>query len=240
MLMPGTVHDVMVPSGDTPLRAYVATPPVGDGPWPGVVVVHDVFGLTDVTREHADHLAAAGYVAVAPDLYTRGGMVRCVRSTFRALFSRQGRAMDDLDAVRAWVLDRPDTTGRVGIIGFCMGGGFALATVDRGYDASAPNYGPLPKDLDDLVGGACPVVASYGAKDRGLRHAAGTLEAALSDAGVAHDVKEYAEAGHSFMDRLPLGPLGPVARIGGFAYHQTSAADAWDRILRFFATHLAA
>jgi carboxymethylenebutenolidase len=203
-----------------------------------VVVVHDVFGLTDVTREHADHLAAAGYVAVAPDLYTRGGMVRCVQATFRSLLARQGRALDDLDAVRDWARSRPDTTDKVGIIGFCMGGGFCLATVDRGFDASAPNYGPLPKDLDGVLGGACPVVASYGAKDRGLRHAAATLEDKLTAAGVAHDVKEYPDAGHSFMDRLPLGPLGPFARISGFSYDQASAADAWGRILRFFGEHL--
>lgn len=83
--------DLAVPVGDTDLPAYLALPPVGTGPWPAVVVVHDAFGLTDHTREHADRLAAAGYVAVVPDLYGRGSAARCVRQTFRELGARRGR-----------------------------------------------------------------------------------------------------------------------------------------------------
>jgi len=81
-------------------------------------------------------------------------------------------------------------------------------------------------------------VGSYGAKDRALRGVAAELDAALTDAGVVHDVKEYAEAGHSFLNRHGLGPLSVVERVGGFNYHQASAEDAWGRILRFFDQHL--
>jgi carboxymethylenebutenolidase len=209
-------------------------PPVGDGPWPGVVVLHEIFGLTDDIRQQADRLAAAGYLAVAPDLYSAGGAPRCLKATFSALSRREGPAFDDLEAVRAWLASREACTGKVGVVGFCIGGAFALLLATRGFDASAPNYGPLPKDPTAALAGACPVVASYGAKDRGLRGTAAKLEGVLTELGVEHDVKEYADAGHSFLNRHNLGPLTVLERVGGFSYHEPSAEDAWSRILRFF------
>jgi carboxymethylenebutenolidase len=230
--------DVTLPGG---IPAHLATPPVGDGPWPGVVVLHEAFGLNDDIREHAGRLAAAGYLALAPDLFRGQGMRRCLLSTFRALRAEQGRPFDDIDAVRRELAGRDDCTGRVGVIGFCMGGGFALVTAARGFDAAAPNYSPLPKDLDATLRGACPMVASYGARDRELPGAAPKVKAALERAGVVHDVKEYPGAGHSFFSRMNGGPLNPLLRVTlGVGFHQPSAEDAWGRILRFFDAHLGA
>jgi carboxymethylenebutenolidase len=232
------VPDLDIPAPDTDLAAYLAVPPTGQGPWPAVVLIHDAFGMTDVARDHADRLAVAGYLTVAPDLYTRGGFVRCVQATMKAVMAQRGRAFDDIELVRRWVLERPDTTDKVGIIGFCMGGGFALATASTGFAAAAPNYGLTPKDLDAALSEACPIVASYGKRDRGLPGAAATLEAELRTRGITHDVKEYPDAGHSFLDRLNVGPLTPLMRVAGLGYHHPSAEDAWGRILRFFAEHL--
>ena len=154
--------DTTIPAADgTPLKAYLAVPAEA-GPRPGVVVIQDAFGLTRPIRAHVDRLASYGYLAVAPDLYTRGGMLRCVRATFRSVFSGQGRAYDDIESSRRWLLGRDDCSGRVGVIGFCMGGGFALMTAGRGFDASAPNYGLLPKDLDAALSGACTWLFSSG------------------------------------------------------------------------------
>jgi carboxymethylenebutenolidase len=232
--------ETMVPEGVSAphLRAYLAVPPVAKPPWHGVVVVHDGLGLTDDVRQQADRLAAAGYLAVAPDLFTAGGALRCLRTTMRTLSRGEGDAFGDIEATREWLTARPDCTGRVGVIGFCMGGGFALLAAPRGFDVAAPNYSPLPADLESALRGACPVVASYGARDRTLPGAAAKVQAVLTEIGVAHDVKEYPTAGHSFMNRINAGPLSVLARVGGFGYDHPSAEDAWTRILRFFDTHL--
>lgn len=225
---------------DTDLPAHVVAPPTGTGPWPGVVVVHELLGLTDDIREITARFAAAGFVAVAPDLFADGGARHCLVATFKALSSGRGKAFDDLEAARRWVAGRADCTGRVGIAGFCMGGGFALMSAGRGFGAASSNYGPLPGELDGALRGGCPVVGSYGARDRGLEGAAAKLGDALERVGVEHDVKEYPDAGHSFMNRHNLGPLGPVLRVGGVGFHQPSSEDAWRRILRFFDDHLGA
>jgi len=225
--------------GSQPLTGYWATPS-GQGPWPGVVMVHEAFGLDDVMRRQADRLAAAGYLTVAPDLFSAGGARRCLVSTLRAVSSGQGRAYADIEAARGWLLESQLCTGKVGIIGFCMGGGFALMTASRGYGAAAANYGQLPKDLDAALQGACPVVASYGGRDVTLRGAAGKLEAALTRAAIEHDVKEYPPAGHAFLNDGPAGPrpLQPLFKVMNVGPEPRSAADAWSRIEAFFAEHL--
>lgn len=225
--------------GSQPLHGHLARP-AGEGPWPGVVLVHEAWGLDDVMRRHADRLAAAGYLTLAVDLFSAGGARRCLVSTMRAALSGRGRAYTDIETARTWLTGSPDCTGRTGVIGFCMGGAFALLTASTGFDASAVNYGPLPRDLDAAVEGACPVVGSYGGRDPALRGAAATLDAALTRAGVVHDVEEYPNASHSFLNDAENGPrvLRPLFRVAGMGPEPVAAADAWRRIEAFFAEHL--
>jgi carboxymethylenebutenolidase len=233
--------EIRVPGGVTApeLHAHLAVPPVGDGPWPGVVVLHESFGLNDDIRQQADRMASAGYLALALDLYSAGGMARCLRATFRSLLSGRGGALGDIEAGRAHLAAREDCTGKVGVLGFCMGGGFALLTAPS-FDVAGVNYGALPKEMDEALSGACPVVASYGAKDRLLPgRPARELDAALARQGVDRDVKEYPDAGHSFLNRHPFGPGGALLRVAGIGYDGPAAEDAWGRILSFFEARLA-
>jgi carboxymethylenebutenolidase len=225
--------------GSRNLRGYLMKPS-GAAPWPGVVMLHEAFGLDAVMRRQAERLAAAGYLTLAVDLFSAGGAVRCLVSTMRALITGHGRAFADIEAAREWLVQSPECTDRIGVIGFCMGGGFALLTAGSGFEVASVNYGSLPRDLDAAVAAACPIVASYGGRDRTLRNAASKLEEALTKAGIVHDVKEYSTAGHAFLNDAETGPrvLRPLLRVAGMGPEPAAAADAWHRIEDFFAHHL--
>jgi carboxymethylenebutenolidase len=220
------------------LKGYLATPQ-GKGPWPGVVVLHDIFGMTHVTRSHADWLAKEGFLAVAPDLFSWGGRIRCIRSLMADLAAQKGPSFDDVDAIRQWLVDRQDCTGKTGVIGFCASGGFAiLLAVGHGFSAVAPNYGHIPDDIDAFLNGACPMVASFGASDWMVpKGTAARLEGALEQRKIEHDIKQYPGVGHAFLDDYK-GPMRVLCVVLRASYKDKEAADARNRIRAFFARHL--
>ena len=204
----------------------------------GVVVIHEAFGLTDGIRQHADRLAAAGYLAFAPDLYLGKSWVRCIRGAIQQLRAESGPAVTALEAARAWLASRPDCSGKTGVIGFCMGGGFALLCAPRdGFAAVSVNYGEVPPTPEHALESACPVVGSYGGRDPMGVEPPKRLDRALTALGVPHDIKIYPGGRAPLHEQAPSlpSPRWPTARTG---YQEEAAEDSWRRILEFFGEHL--
>ncbi len=216
--------------------------PDGQGPHPGVLVIHELWGLTEDIERICKRFADAGYAALAPELYGPGRRPVCIARAVRDLTRAEGeqglgRAAEALRALR----ERPEVDAeRTAAIGFCMGGGFALLLGAReGLRATSVNYGRVPEEPARLDG-LCPVVAGYGGRDRQLLPHAERLRRFLEDRGVEHDVKLYPEAGHSFMnDSLPAPVARALRPLATIEYRPEDAEDAWRRILAFFADHLA-
>src|ERR1700754_3682504 len=182
---------IEIDTPDGPIDALLSIPP-GDGPWPGVVVIHDAFGHGADKQSTNDRIAQAGYVTLTPNMYARGGRIRCISRVMRELMTQRGRALDDILAARDHLQARPDCSGQVGIAGFCMGGQFALVMSPKGFGASAPFYGaPLPRHLNDTLQGACPIVASFGARDPLGKKAPAQLQKAVDEKGITADIEVY-------------------------------------------------
>ncbi len=236
-------NDVSLPvAGGRSLRAALALPR-GEGAHPGMIVLHEAFGLNDDIRRITRRFATEGYAALAPDLYSFGNRALCLtRVVMESMIWNGKGALDHIEETRRYLAARPDVDAeKIGVVGFCMGGGFALAFATKGrVGAAGVNYGAVPRDRGRLQG-ACPVVASYGGLDKLFASHATRLRVYLESLGIPHDVNVYPDSGHSFlsydnkpawMQRIPLPDPMHVE------YNERDAADAWERMLTFFADHL--
>src|SRR5438128_4296942 len=208
---------------------YVALPD-GNDPHPGVVVIHEAYGLNDNIKDICHRFAGSGYAALAVDLFTSRNralcMARYMAGMLRGSLERAG--IGDLEAALGHLAAMPEVDPeRIGAIGFCMGGGFAIAwacTDDR-LKAIAPFYAANPKPID-AVSRLCPVVGSYPEKD--FSSSAGrALDEALVRYKIDHDIKIYPGARHSFFNDR------------GRAFNKEAAEDSWTRTMAFFGRHLA-
>jgi len=198
-------------------------------PHPGVVVIHELYGLNDNIRDICHRLAERGYATLGVDLFAGRNKAICMaRIMVDWLTGRlDDFAVADLKTALAQLVEQPEVDNqRVGAVGFCLGGTLALtwACTDGRLKAIGPYYGSAPRRREALRR-LCPVVGSWPEKDF-TSGAAGILETELTRAGVAHDLKLYPGAKHSFFnDRAPN-------------YDAAAAADSWQRVLAFFDEHV--
>ena len=209
---------------------YLVTPD-GPGPHPGVVVIHEAYGVNDNIKDITRRFGEAGYVALAVDLFTDRNRAVCMTRYMAGLLigSVNRYGISDLKAALTYLAKNRNVDAmRMGAIGFCMGGGFAIAwaCTDSRLKAIAPFYSTNPRPLG-VVSRLCPVVGSYPEKDFTGR-AGRALDKALEQHGIARDIKVYPGAKHSFFND------------SGGAYDRAAAEDSWARVLQFFGQQLGA
>jgi carboxymethylenebutenolidase len=208
--------------------SYLALPD-GAGSYPGLVVVHEAFGLNDNIRGICGRFAAEGYAALGVDLFQGHNHVVCIARMFAGTMAGNLNyyGVPALKAALGQLASHPEVdASRIGAAGFCLGGSIVLtwACTDDRLTAIAPFYGTAPRPRK-AIRRLCPVVGSWPDKDITTK-AAQVLETELTAAGIPHDLKVYPGTKHAFFnDQLKV-------------YHPTAAADSWERVLAFFAEHV--
>jgi carboxymethylenebutenolidase len=217
-------------SGDETVQGVLYTPS-GNGPFPALIVIHEWWGLNDWVKEQASKLSDQGYVVLAIDLY-RGKVATTPDEAHEIMRGvPEDRAKRDLHAAFEFLASRPDVKkNRIGAIGWCMGGGYSLdvALQEPTLAADVINYGHLATDRDELKKINAPILAIFGAQDRGITpddvHKFGAM---MNELGKKVDTKIYGDAGHAFEN--------PNNKDG---YRPADAADAWNRTVKFLAANL--
>jgi carboxymethylenebutenolidase len=225
--------DVRLP-GEPPVIAYAARPP---GARRGAVVVHEIFGRQPEIDRVVDRFAAGGYAAVAPDLFGRAPAPFCVARAVYETNVGRGPMIDALGRARDWLGATAGLPRRsVGLVGFCLGGSFALAA-GPDWGAVSTNYGAVPPD--DVVRGLPPVIGCYGARDLVFGRTGARLEARLARAGVSAEAHTFANVGHSFLTDghhpVAAALTRPFFRV---RYDPETAEEAWRLIFAHFERHL--
>lgn len=212
------------------LEGYLARPQ-GEGPFPGIVVIHEAYGLNENIKDISRRFADQGYAALAVDLFTGRSRAICMFRVMSSLLMNplHNRGIHDLKAALTLLSEQPGVdNSRLGAVGYCMGGSFAIAwacTDDR-LKAIAPYYAGNPRPLE-AVARLCPVVGSYPDNDFTTKQGQ-KLDVELERYQVPHDIKIYPGAKHSFFNDTSRN------------YNESAAQDSWERVLAFFGKHLGA
>ena len=229
--------DVALPGNDVPISTWVVYPERSDSA-PVVLVIHEIYGLTDWIRGVADQLAAEGFIAVAPDLLSGmgpdGGGTASLGERDNVIATIRTLEPDErtrrLNAVRTYALAMPASNGRLGSVGFCWGGGasFAYAIDQPELNAAVVYYGTSPAEDADYGRVNAPVLGLYGGNDERVNSTIPRAEEAMAAGGKTYEPIILDGAGHGFL-RAQLGQDGANMR---------ATEQAWPRTVEFFREHL--
>jgi carboxymethylenebutenolidase len=203
--------------------------PEGAGPFPGLIVIHEIFGLNDNIRGIASRFAEQGYAALAVDMFSNRNRVACMMQLIHGMLIRplNNAMLSDLQSAFDFLKKQTGVdANRIGVVGFCMGGGYALqlAVTAKGVKAASVFYGAVPKPLEAFAA-SCPILGSYPEKDFSAEGAR-ELDAVLEKQNIPHEIKFYENTQHSFFNRQRT------------PFEVEAAKDAWERMLSFFGEHL--
>ncbi len=244
----GVMITISSESGSLP--AYIVQPEgVIKG---GVLVIHEVWGLNEHTKDIARRFAAEGYVALAPNLLSDTGINdELIGDLQEELFDPERRnqaqpklrelmaplqapgfgkaTMTKLMACFGYVASQPDVEGRIACVGYCFGGSYAynLAVDEPAVKAVVPYYGHADYTVEQLKRITCPILAFYGENDENLITGLPKLKEDMTAAGVDYTAQVYPDSGHAFFNDT-----------NKFAYNKTSAEDSWQKTLDFLAKQL--
>jgi carboxymethylenebutenolidase len=218
------------PQGTGTMKGYFARPAKAAGKLPGVLVVHENRGLNPHIEDIARRLALDNFVAFAPDALTPlGGYPAAGEDAARELFGKldQAKTREDMVAAAGFLKGHAESTGRVGVVGFCYGGGIAnfLATRVPDLGAAVPFYGGPPA-TEEVARIKAPLLIHYAGVDERINAAWPAYEAALKAAGVNYTMHMYAGTQHGFN-------TAPTPR-----YDKAAATEAWTRTVAYYHTHL--
>jgi carboxymethylenebutenolidase len=210
------------------LEGYLARPE-GEGPFPGIVVIHEAYGLNENIKDISRRFAEQGYIALAVDLFAGRNRAICMFRFMRHLLlnSLHNDTIVDLKAALTFLAEQSGVDdARLGAVGYCLGGSFAIAwacTDDR-LKAIAPYYAMNPRP-SEAVARLCPVVGSYPGSDFTTTNGQ-KLDIELERNNVPHNIKIYPGAKHSFFNDTSN------------SYDEAAAQDSWGRVLQFFGEHI--
>jgi carboxymethylenebutenolidase len=225
---------VEFPGGVGSVKAYLSRPK--DGKNLGtVIVIHENRGLVDHIKDVARRFAKDGFAALAVDLMSRIGgsdQFKTPEEAIEAIKKITGNiVVEDLTSAVAYLKKQSFVSGRVGVVGYCWGGGNSLnfATKCKDLSAAVVYYGRNPDPLDQVQSVPCPLMGNYGADDPNIMPGVEPLKAALQKFGKTADIKVYPGAKHAFNNNTNAD-----------RYHPEAAKDAWARTTNFFKKSLAA
>jgi carboxymethylenebutenolidase len=223
--------EVEIPRGGGPAMPAFAVLP--EGATRGMVVLHELFGRQPEIDRVVERFGAAGYAAVGPDLFDGMGKLGCIRRSLATIASGEGPIAERIEDARRWLCDRSGIDGaRVGVVGFCIGGGLALAVGQR-FAAVSSNYGDLPPA--EVLRHSPPVIACYGGRDRLFARNARRLAQRMDELGKPVEIHVFPSVGHSFLTDghhpVAAALTRPLMQI---RWDPAVAEDGWRKILAFF------